>query len=118
MKRVDLRELDTLLSDDRIVFIACLAHWSPESRMVEPVFDELACEFAADVTVVAVDTDAPQFVAFAKRWHVTWVPSAVLINPYDDEQPTRTWDGAQPKTELRHGLDSACAMKDRRASVT
>lgn len=54
MKRVDLRELDTLLSDDRIVFIACLAHWSPESRMVEPVFDELACEFAADVTVVAV----------------------------------------------------------------
>ena len=49
MKRVDLRELDTLLSDDRIVFIACLAHWSPESRMVEPAVRHLCETMACDV---------------------------------------------------------------------
>ena len=77
------------------------AAWCGPCRMVSPVLERLATEFAGRLKVVKLDVDAAP--AIAARYGVQGIPLLVLIK---DGQDVDRQVGAPPPEQLRRWVES------------
>lgn len=78
------------------VLIDFWASWCPPCKMVEPVLEELACEYDGRIKVLKLNVD--QNPKIASKYRIHGVPSFVLLNS-DKILQQRT--GAQSKNQLK-----------------
>ena len=93
-----------VLESDLPVFVDFWAPWCGPCRMVAPVIEELAKEYAGRVRFVKLDTDQNPGVAGAIG--IQSIPTLAL---FSGNKVLGYRIGAVPKTELRGMIDAALA---------
>ncbi len=76
------------------------AEWCGPCRMVGPVIDELANEYAGKVKIAKINVDDNREVP--ARFGIRNIPTMIL---FKDGQPVQTIVGARPKEDLAKELD-------------
>ncbi|MHB9037701.1 MAG: thioredoxin [Armatimonadota bacterium] len=82
------------------VLVDFWASWCMPCKMLAPVVDEVAVEFAGKVKVVKVDVDSNQ--ALAARFGVRGIPTLITIK---DGDVVDRMVGVQPKTTIAAKLN-------------
>lgn len=77
------------------------ASWCPPCKMVDPVLEELAGEYAGRVKIGKLNVD--QNPGMGWRYQIKGVPTFILFN---SGKPVREKVGAQSKDQLRGMIDS------------
>lgn len=80
------------------------AEWCGPCRMVAPVLDELAGDYAGKASIAKVNVD--QEPGLAEQFGVSSIPTMLVIK---DGAEVRRFVGVTPKTELAKALDAALA---------
>ena len=81
---------------DKPAIIDFYASWCGPCKMMAPIMDELAAEYAGKVHIYKVDTEAEE--ELARVFGIRSIPSILFIPA--DGKPMMT-QGALPKTELK-----------------
>ena len=95
---------ETVLNSELPVLVDFWAPWCGPCRMVAPVLDEIAGDWAGKIVVAKVNTDQNQHSAL--RLGVQGIPTMVL---FQGGQEIDRVVGALPKASLRQWLDSKLA---------
>ena len=90
-----------VLAADGAVLVDFWAAWCPPCRMLSPLVDELAREYAGRVRVGKLDVD--QSPEVASRYGITSIPSLLV---FQGGQVVAQRVGALPREELRRWLDA------------
>jgi thioredoxin 1 len=93
---------ETVLKSKTPVLVDFWAPWCGPCRMVAPIVDELAGEYAGKVSFVKVNVDNNQKVA--GKYGVMSIPTLIL---FKDGKPMTNIVGFKPKDELKKSLDKA-----------
>jgi len=88
-----------VVESDLPVLIDFWAVWCGPCRMIAPIIDELATEYAGRIKVAKIDTDAQQ--ALAAQYGILSIPAVML---FKDGQPVEQVVGARPKAALVSAL--------------
>jgi thioredoxin 1 len=67
----------SLSSDDKLIVVDFSASWCMPCKMIAPVFEEMASEFAASATFMKVDVD--EIPEIASRYQVMAMPTFLFI---------------------------------------
>lgn len=86
---------DDVLSSDKLVLVDFWAAWCGPCRMVAPVLEEIAGEYAETLTVAKLDVDANP--ATSRDYQVLSIPTLIL---FKGGEPVVQIVGAKPKTAL------------------
>jgi thioredoxin 1 len=87
------------LKNNELVLVDFWAEWCGPCRMVAPIIEELASEYAGKVTVGKLDVDAnPQT---AMKYRVMSIPTIIL---FKNGEPAEVLVGAQPKRNFEARL--------------
>jgi thioredoxin 1 len=78
------------------------AEWCGPCRMMAPVLDEVAAQYAGKVTVGKVNVDNEG--ELAQEFSVSSIPTLIIMK---DGQEVNRYIGVTPKAELARGLDAA-----------
>lgn len=90
-----------VLQSDKLVLVDFWAAWCGPCKMIAPVLDELAVEFADRVQIVKVDVDAnPETAA---RFGIRSIPTLFV---FKNGEKIDTLIGGRPKSELAALLNS------------
>lgn len=92
----------TVASAQVPVFVDFYADWCGPCKVMAPVFDDLAHEYAGQLLVAKLDTDRNP--ATSQRFGVRGVPTLILFR---DGQEVARQVGAVPKQQLEEMLRSA-----------
>ena len=104
-KPVEIEEAkfdETVLKSKTPVLVDFWAPWCGPCRMVAPIVDELAGEYAGKVGFVKVNVDNNPNVA--GKYGVMSIPTLIL---FKDGKPVTNIIGYKPKEELKKSLDKA-----------
>ncbi len=104
-KPVEIEEAkfdETVLKAKTPVLVDFWAPWCGPCRMVAPIVDELAGEYAGKVSFVKVNVDNNPNVA--GKYGVMSIPRLIL---FKDGKPVTSIHGFKPKDELKKSLDEA-----------
>ncbi len=89
-----------VLGSDVPVLVFFSAGWCPYSRMMDPIIQEIADEYAGTAKICELNVDdAPDI---ASRFGVTSVPRFIL---FKDGQVQREWRGVTSKKDLTDAID-------------
>ena len=89
-----------VLGNSSPVLVDFWATWCGPCRMVAPIIDEIATNYAGKVKVVKVDVDeAPEL---AERYGIASIPTVMLFR--GGEEATR-WVGVQRRSVYTQALD-------------
>ena len=103
--QINDQQFDEQVLDSEVpVLVDFWAPWCGPCQMVAPVLEEIANEYAGQVTVAKVNTD--QNHQHALRLGVQGIPTMVLFK--DGNEVDRVV-GALPKASLRQWIDAALA---------
>src|SRR5215468_2132 len=86
---------DDVLSSDKLVLVDFWAAWCGPCRMVAPVLEEIAAEYADTLTVAKLDVDANP--ATSRDYQVLSIPTLIL---FKGGEPVKQIVGAKPKAAL------------------
>ena len=92
---------DEVLKADTLVLVDFWASWCSPCRMVAPILDQIAEEYAGKVKVVKVEVDSNQ--GSAAKYGVRSIPSLAI---FKGGQVVDMLVGARPKAEIAEKLDS------------
>ena len=104
-KPVEIEEAkfdEAVLKAKTPVLVDFWAPWCGPCRMVAPIVDELAGEYAGKVGFVKVNVDNNPTVA--GKYGVMSIPTLIL---FKDGKPVTNIIGYKPKGELKKSLDKA-----------
>jgi thioredoxin 2 len=88
-----------VLSHQGVVLLDCWAAWCGPCKMIAPIIDQLAREFAGQVKVAKLNID--QNPITASRYHVLSVPTLLFIK---NGAVVQTLAGAYGKSEIERQL--------------
>jgi len=71
------QEFDDLLAKEKLLLVDFWATWCGPCRMIAPVIDQIAEQFAGKVTVAKVDTDENQELAI--RYGIQTIPTVMIF---------------------------------------
>ena len=89
-----------VVNSDIPVLLDCWAPWCGPCKMIAPVLDELAPEFAGKVKIVKMNVDDNQTTP--AQFGVRSIPTLLLIK---NGQVVATQVGALPKTQLANFIN-------------
>ena len=101
MKITNTAEFDAI-KDNGVVLVDFYADWCGPCKMISPILEELAKEYAGKVTIVKVNVDENGDIA--GRYGVMSIPNLVLFKNGD---VVKQVVGFQPKNQLQALLNSA-----------
>ena len=84
------------------VLVDFWAEWCGPCRIVGPILDELARDYAGQLTVAKVNIDENPMTP--NEYQVRGIPTMILFR---DGKPVDTMVGARPKGQLRDWVDGA-----------
>ena len=91
-----------VLQSSEPVLVDFWAEWCGPCKMIGPMLDELAGEYAGKVRIAKVNVDHNRTTAM--KYHVRSIPMLLL---FKDGQVQATQVGAVPKAQLKAMLDKA-----------
>ncbi len=100
VKRIDEQQFNAeVLQSDLPVVVDFYADWCPPCRMLAPILDRLAIDFAGKIKFVKVNSDEePQL---ASRYNVTGLPTIMLV---DGGQTVGQFAGLPQEEAFRNAL--------------
>jgi thioredoxin 1 len=87
-----------------VVLVDFWAEWCPPCRMVTPIVEELAADYAGKAKVAKLDTDANRKTS--ADFGITAIPTIVI---FKDGEVAKRFTGVTSKADLRKALDEALA---------
>lgn len=109
-RRENLLEVGDTSFDEEVlkspvpVLVDYWAEWCAPCRMLGPIVDQLANEYAGQLKVAKVDTD--ENTEIANRYRVRSIPTLMLFR---DGEPVATKVGALSRAELKAFVDAHVA---------
>ncbi|MDQ7841174.1 MAG: thioredoxin [bacterium] len=100
-----------VLKSELPVLVDFWAEWCGPCRMVAPVVEELAGEYAGRVKVAKVDVDSNQNLAI--RYKVMGIPTLAV---FKGGEMIERMVGFMPKPEMKRRLDGALAADPKKSS--
>jgi thioredoxin 1 len=91
----------TVVGSTQLVLVDFWATWCAPCKMLRPVVEELATEYAGRVTVAELDVDANPVTA--SKFSVLSIPSLILFR---DGKPAERIVGYKPKAYLKQKIDA------------
>ncbi len=73
----DETAFDALIKAEPVVVVDCTASWCGPCKLVSPLMDQLADEYAGKATVSKLDLDANK--AVAKRFGIRSIPAVMMF---------------------------------------
>ncbi|AEE96136.1 thioredoxin [Mahella australiensis] len=93
---------DEVLKSDKPVLVDFWAAWCGPCRMVSPIIDELAADYAGKIKVGKVNVDEQRSIA--ERYRIMSIPTIYL---FKDGQPVDKIIGARPKADFERFIQQA-----------
>ena len=93
---------DEVLKSDKPVLIDFWAAWCGPCRMVSPIIEELAADYAGKIKVGKVNVDEQRSIA--ERYRIMSIPTIYL---FKDGQPVDKIIGARPKADFERFIQQA-----------
>jgi thioredoxin 1 len=84
-----------VLKNDKPVIVDYWAEWCGPCRMIAPILDEIAGEYADKIDVVKLNVD--ENPAIAQRYQILAIPT---LNVFKGGEVVKQIKGAKPKTAL------------------
>jgi thioredoxin 1 len=106
-EHLDLNEakFDELLKNEKFVLVDFWAAWCGPCKMLAPVMDTVAADYAGKVTVAKVNIDDEQ--KLAARYGIQSIPTVIL---FKDGQPIGKEVGVQPAMAFSKMIDAGLAI--------
>lgn len=98
-------ELDALLQQERLVLVDFWATWCMPCKMLAPVIEQLAEQYAGQVTVAKVDIDEHEDLAV--RYGIQSIPTVLL---FENGQLVEQEVGVKPASAYTRLLDKRLAV--------
>lgn len=93
---------DEVLKSDKPVLVDFWAVWCGPCRIVSPIIDELAADYAGKIKVGKVNVDEQRSIA--ERYRIMSIPTIYL---FKDGQPVDKIIGARPKADFERFIQQA-----------
>ena len=78
VRATSLEEFDRLLESEPLLLVDFWATWCTPCKMIAPLIEQLAGQYAGKVTVVKVDID--EHASLAGRYGVQMIPTVLLFH--------------------------------------
>jgi thioredoxin 1 len=93
------QEFDSLLASESLLVVDCTATWCGPCKLVAPLMDQLANEYAGKATVFKLDLDQNQTIA--KKFRIKSIPAVMFFLNGELQQ---TLVGVKPYEEFSEVL--------------
>ena len=91
---------------DKPAIIDFYASWCGPCKMIAPILDELAAEYAEEIYIYKIDTEQEQELAAA--FGIQSIPTLLLVPMNENPQIIR---GALPKASFKEAIDKVLLKK-------
>ncbi len=98
--KADAENFDEILKKHRNVVVDFWAEWCMPCRMISPVIEELARDYAGKVVFAKLNTD--ENPSIAASYGITGIPTLIF---FKNGEPASNVVGALPKAELRRWVE-------------